>query len=92
MGVDAEIKSLLDTGKVEEAITFLTRMVHQNTASPDDKLFYLLGNAYRKQCNWQQAINAYSEACYLNPESPAAEAKEMILDILNFYHKDLYNP
>ena len=28
----------------------------------------------------------------LDPESPAVQAKEMLDDILNFYHKDYYNP
>lgn len=92
MGIEAEIKSLLEAGKTEETIAILTRHLRENTAAPDDNLFYLLGNAYRKQSNWQQAINAYSEACALNPESPAAEARTMLLDILDFYHKDLYNP
>lgn len=83
---------LLDAGKTTEAIDILSRRVRDTSTVPDDNLFYLLGNAYRKRGDWQQAINAYSEATALNPTSPAAEAKIMILDILNFYHKDLYNP
>ncbi|MBQ1974034.1 MAG: tetratricopeptide repeat protein, partial [Paraprevotella sp.] len=54
--------------------------------------YYLLGNAYRKQSNWQMALNNYAEAIAIDPESPAAEAQKMILDILEFYHKDYYNP
>lgn len=92
MGIEAETKSLLEAGKADEAVTLLTCHLQKNTAVPHDKLFYLLGNVYRKQSNWQLAINAYSEACALNPESPAAEARAMLLDILDFYHKDLYNP
>ena len=34
----------------------------------------------------------YLEAIALDPESPAVHAKEMLDDILNFYHKDYYNP
>lgn len=92
MGIEADIRLLLDAGKTTEAIDILSRRVRDTSTVPDDNLFYLLGNAYRKRGDWQQAINAYSEATALNPTSPAAEAKIMILDILNFYHKDLYNP
>ncbi len=54
--------------------------------------YYLKGNEYRRQGNWQQAINCYLEAIELDPESPAVQAKEMLDDILNYYNKDLYNP
>ena len=49
---------------------------------------YRKGNDFRKQGKWADAINCYTEATELNPESPAAEAKKMLEDILNFYHKD----
>jgi len=32
------------------------------------------------------------EAIALDAQSPAVEAKQMLEDILNFYHKDAYNP
>ena len=51
-----------------------------------------LGNEYRKQGNWQMALNNYMEAIALDPESPAVQAKEMLDQILSFYHKDYYNP
>ena len=54
--------------------------------------YYKQGNAYRKQGNWQEAINCYLKAIELDPESPAVEAKQMLDDIMNFYHKDYYNP
>ena len=53
---------------------------------------YERGNAFRRQGNWQQAINCYIEAIELNSDSPAVEAKAMLDDILNYYHKDAYNP
>ena len=53
---------------------------------------YERGNAFRKQGNWQEAINCDMEAIELNPDSPAVEAKAMLDDILNFYNKDAYNP
>ena len=54
--------------------------------------YYRLGNEFRKKGDWQQALNNYMEAIALDPESPAVEAKKMLEDILDFYHKDAYNP
>lgn len=54
--------------------------------------FYQQGNEHRRQGDWQQALNCYMEAIALDPDSPAVEAKKMLEDILNFYHKDSYNP
>lgn len=54
--------------------------------------WYKKGNEYRRQSDWQHAINCYLEAIELDPESPAVEAKKMLEDILNFYNKDAYNP
>ena len=53
---------------------------------------YEQGNDYRRQGNWQEAINSYIQAIELDPNSPAVEAKAMLDDILNYYHKDAYNP
>lgn len=54
--------------------------------------YYQAGNSHRQQGNFQLAINCYLEAIALDPQSPAVEAKQMLDDILNFYHKDSYNP
>lgn len=62
--------------------------------SPSDKAkcFYEQGNRYRREGNWQEAINNYIAAIELDPESPAVEAKRMLDDILGYYNKDMYNP
>ncbi len=54
--------------------------------------YYQKGNEYRRAGNWQMALNNYLEAIALDPDSPAVHAKAMLDDILNFYHKDYYNP
>ena len=41
--------------------------------------------------NWQFALNNYLEAIDRSPESPAVEAKRMVMDILEFYNKDMFN-
>ena len=54
--------------------------------------WYQKGNEARKQSQWHEAINCYIRAIELDPESPAAEAKRMLEDIMAYYHKDMYNP
>lgn len=54
--------------------------------------YYRLGNKYRREGNWQEAINNYIAAIELDPNSPAVEAKQMLDDILGYYNKDMYNP
>lgn len=84
-------KEIIKEGHLEEAIEGLTRYINTHDVSDDDEPFYLLGNAYRKQGNWQLALNNYLEAIERNPESPAVNAHKMVMDILNFYNKDMYN-
>ena len=72
----------------EEYVVGRKERVLQMTAEE----FYRLGNEFRKKGDWQQALNNYMEAIALDPESPAVEAKKMLEDILDFYHKDAYNP
>lgn len=54
--------------------------------------YYNEGNEHRRKGDFGAAINCYIKAIELDPESPAVEAKSMLEDILNFYHKDAYNP
>ena len=84
-------KELMEAGKITEAIRHLDESLCVPELSQVDELYYLRGNAYRKQGNWQMALNSYLEAIALNPESPAVQARAMIMDILEFYNKDMYN-
>lgn len=54
--------------------------------------YYNEGNEYRRKGDFGSAINCYIKAIELDPDSPAVTAKTMLEDILNFYHKDTYNP
>lgn len=80
----------LDSGKVDEVVSELTEWIAQ-AEKPSDTAYYLLGNAYRKKGDWQHALENYLEAIAINPESPAQQAYEMAMDILNFYNKDMFN-
>lgn len=87
------IKKLIHEGKVEDAISFLTNLTCSKTSKVcNDEVYYLLGNAYRKQGNFQEALNCYLEAIERNPESPAVKARDMLMEILDFYNKEMYNP
>ena len=85
-----QAKELIGKGDVDSAIQLLNQYIENHEACTDEP-FYLLGNAYRKQGNWQMALNNYLEAIEKNPESPAVNAKRMLMDILEFYNKDMYN-
>ena len=54
--------------------------------------YYQLGNQYRKQSDWQHALECYNQAIELDAFSPAVKAKEMIENILSYYCKQMYNP
>ena len=54
--------------------------------------YYKFGNEYRRQGDWQHALDNYLEAIALDPMSPAVEAKRMLDDILAYRCKDMYNP
>lgn len=84
------IKELINQGNVAEAIQLLDNYLSTDSVDQDEA-YYLRGNAYRKQGNWQQALNNYQYAIDLNPDSPAREAYRMVMDILNFFNKDMYN-
>ena len=84
------IKELINQGNVEQAIQQLDEIL-QTDFPGKDEAYYLRGNAYRKQGNWQLALNNYQYAIDLNPDSPAREAYRMAMDILNFFNKDMYN-
>lgn len=85
-----KIKQLILEGNTAEAIRRLH--AYLATTPSSDEAYYLLGNAYRKQGDVRLALNNYLAALELNPGSPARQAHDMLMDILNFYNKDLYNP
>lgn len=84
-------KELIVQGDIDQALQLIEEILQTNSFLSKDHAYYLRGNAYRKLGNWQQALNNYQQAIDLNPLSPAREARQMVLDILNFYHKDMFN-
>ena len=63
------IKELINQGNVEQAIQQLDEIL-QTDFPGKDEAYYLRGNAYRKQGNWQQALNNYQYAHRPEPRKP----------------------
>ena len=83
------IKQLIYEGETDKAIHLLDEYIEIHKDS--DEAYFLRGNAYRKKDDTRQALNNYLQAIELNPDSPAQQAYNMLIDILNFYDKDRYN-
>ena len=84
-----QIDKMIQSGLIDNASEVLHSFISEK---PDDQAYYLLGNAYRKKGDFKNAMENYLEAIAINPDSPAVEAHQMLINILEFYHKDLYNP
>lgn len=85
-----QIKLLTEQEKYEEALLLSEYLLKD---FPDnDTLWYLKGNIYKKQEQWQPAIDSYTQAISLNRQSPATTMRRICIDILNFYDKTMYNP
>lgn len=84
------IKKLIYDGQVDEAIQRLNSHIESHPEA--DEAYYLRGNAYRKLGDNRMALNNYLQAIALNPDSPAQEAHNMLIRILDYYNKDVYNP
>ena len=84
-----QIRQWIQAGKTDEAIQLLNE--HLAAQPSDDQAWYLRGKAYYKKGEIRLALNDYLEAIARNPESPAQQAYNMAIRILNFYNKDMYN-
>lgn len=85
-----EILQHIHNNNLDEAIRLLKERIAKEPKN--EEAHFVLGNVYRKMEDWKDAINSYLKAEEINPDSPARNARLMILDILNYYNKDLYNP
>lgn len=85
-----EIKQLIDNNDLDRALVHLEERLYCNPQ--DDEAYYYQGTLFWKQGNWKQAIENYLKATEINPASPARQAYEMVMEIINFSNPDLYNP
>ena len=84
-----KIKQLISNDNPLAAIRLLEEYIEKNES--DDKAWFLLGKAHHKLGNIRIAINCYLKAIEINPNSPAQEAYNMTIRILDFYNKDMFN-
>ena len=50
------------------------------------------GDTAWKQQDWKRCLDSYSKAIAQNPDSLAVEKREMVMQIINFFNKDMLNP
>lgn len=84
------IQRLIDQNNTEEAIKLLD--LYLANSPRDDEAYFMRGRAYWKLQNYGAAITDYEHALEINPDSQAAAALELALDVLNFYNPDMLNP
>lgn len=84
-----QIRTLISEENLEQAMKEIDEIIAQDTNQ--DTAYYLKGNIFRKKQDWQNAINNYTQALEINPSSPAGHAKDMCIEILNFFNTDMYN-
>ncbi len=84
-----EIRRLIAEDRTGEAIRLLERLLEERPGS--DEAWYLLGRARYKLGETRLALNSYLRAMELNPDSPAREAYNLAIRVLDFYNKDMYN-
>lgn len=87
--VYSEIKKLTEQELYSQALQMVDDYLNQNPE--DDWAWYLKGNIYKKQEQWQQAINSYTQAISINRVNPATTMRRICIDIMNFYDKTMYN-
>lgn len=87
-----KIKELMALGQMPEAQAMIEEGLADGRESERAALLYLRGSLYMKAGDWQQAMNSFMQSEALDDNGPAAEARQMLSEILDFYNKDLYNP
>lgn len=85
----AQIEENIRQGKIQESIDYLSHKLSETT--DQETIYILLGKAYQKQTNWKEALNNFQLAIDINPNSDAIKMRKMIIDILEFFNKDMFN-
>ena len=86
----SDIEALLRASELEEAHQSLRDLLAREPGNA--RGWYMLGNIYRRQQLWGDAINALNKSKMLDPDGPADAAIESIYNIIRFVNKDLMNP
>lgn len=54
--------------------------------------YYQEGLTCAQRSEWGRAATCFRKSLALDPQSPARHGLEMVNDILEYYHKDNFNP
>lgn len=84
-----DVERLTAAGKLDEALAMLDEAIKASDAA---ELHYQRGRLLWKMGRKTDAMSDYATASELDPSSPATAALEMAREIMNFYHRDRYNP
>lgn len=77
----------------EDIATKLRELSERLSANAEDEETLIeRGRLHWSLGHRSEAINDYLAAQRINPEGKAKELLKATYEILNFYHKDLYNP
>ncbi|MBQ9077868.1 MAG: tetratricopeptide repeat protein [Muribaculaceae bacterium] len=76
--------------RLDEALSRLNEYIAGEPES--DEAYFMRGKVYWRIGDKRQALNDYSRAVGLNPESPAARALENARDVYDFFNPDIFNP
>ncbi len=83
-----EARTLISANRLAEAASLLP----SPSEATDAEALYLLGRIAWKEGRKSDAISLYNAAVALDADSEAAVALEQARGIMDFYHRDLYNP
>lgn len=85
-----KINELITLNRIKDAIIELNNFI--NDHQDCDEAYFLRGKLYWRLGDKRNAMNDYSRAAELNPESRATRALENAQDIQAFFNPDLLNP
>ena len=87
-----EIRQMAKSGRRQEAIDILSRMLDEGEGNREEVLLEL-GVLYNSMADTTKALNCLNEVLRMNPGNTKARTYvQMINGILNYYCKDLLNP
>lgn len=75
---------------INQQLAELTAIIDAGNATADT--YYQRGRLNWKLQQHGAAISDYEAAAQLDPQSPAVQALDMSRQVMDFYHKDRYNP
>ncbi|MGM9804079.1 MAG: tetratricopeptide repeat protein [Muribaculaceae bacterium] len=88
----SHIEQLLRNCQCQEALQAIEEYLSRGDVPNAAEAYYLRGNAYRQLSDWRLALNSYNRAIELDAQSPAVTARQSLIEILDFFNHDLYNP